>query len=261
MSNSDARHFPYYRSLRGFTKKRRVPIAILRGYKPADELASFEYALRNPKDHLKAASKSRWQHASNWTFPLSAAFWLLVLFRSSAVRSLREHDSPALHKLQQHIDQRDDLKGLRAVATEDMSWEDYQTGKVVPVRTIKALLEQFVHCADVLCTTPALTENVDLYKAFKTELARAVVPTATQPVNASQCQPLLRLSEAAPVCWHVLGRCVRHEAICRAFYFNLEDIITQVMQQWQLVVEGAHKRRDQPFKPGRWRPRPGSAHH
>jgi hypothetical protein len=139
LSSSDARHFPYYRSLRGFTKKRRVPIAILRGYKPADELASFEYALRNPKDHLKAASKSRWQHASNWTFPLSAAFWLLVLFRSSAVRSLREHDSPALHKLQQHIDQRDDLKGLRAVATEEMSWEDYQTGKVVPVRTIKAL--------------------------------------------------------------------------------------------------------------------------
>lgn len=156
---------------------------VLRAYKPDDELGAFEFALRNPDDPVNAAPKKRWQYASKWTLPLSAAFWLLVLFRSGAVRSLREQDTPALHELQKQIDHRADLAGLRGVATGEMSWEDYQKGKVAPSSALKALFEQIVLCADVLCTTPALTENVELYRDWKTQRARAVVVDEAGNIN------------------------------------------------------------------------------
>ncbi|KAH8902443.1 hypothetical protein BR93DRAFT_887046, partial [Coniochaeta sp. PMI_546] len=168
----------------GRSTPHRYPM-VLRAFKPNDEMAAFEYALRNPADSVNGAPKKSWQYESKWTLPLSTAFWLLVLFRSKAseIRSLREHDNAALHDLQAQIDARPDLAGLRAVATGDLTWEEYKQGKVVTQSAIKALLEQVVQCTDILCTTPALTENVELYRDWKTQRARAVVVDEAGNIN------------------------------------------------------------------------------
>ncbi|KAG8167592.1 hypothetical protein KVR01_003281 [Diaporthe batatas] len=150
---------------------------VLRGFRPFDEVQAFENLLRNPHDKENAVPHRGWKATSKWTFPLSGAFWLLALFRAevSGVRQLRPDDSPALFDLQNHIDEQEDFAALRDLATGKTSWEEYSKGEMVSSNALVELLNVLVSETDILCTTPAMTDNHDAYLGWKTSQARAVV--------------------------------------------------------------------------------------
>lgn len=150
---------------------------VLRGFKFADEVQAFLNLLRNPHDKEKAFPQRGWKASSKWTFHLSGAFWLLVLFRANVVgvRELRPDDSPALHKRQVHIDGAEDFASVRDLATSRISWEEYSKGKMCSSDALETLLKLLVSKTDILCTTPAMTENNAAYMSWKTSEARGVV--------------------------------------------------------------------------------------
>lgn len=150
---------------------------VLRGFKASDEAQAFVNLLRNPHDRENAVPHRGWKATSKWTFPLSGAFWLLALFRAEVpgVRQLRLDDSPGLFALQKYIDEQQDFAALRDLATGKTSWEEYSKGKMVSEGAIDKLLTVLVSKVDILCTTPAMTQNHEVYLNFKTSEARAVV--------------------------------------------------------------------------------------
>lgn len=150
---------------------------VLRGFKPSDEVQAFENLLRNPHDREKAVPHRGWKATSKWTFPLSGAFWLLALFHAEVpgVRQLRPDDSPALFELQKWIDEQEAFDTLRNLATGKTSWEEYSKGTMASPTTLEKLLKALVSRVDILCTTPAMTENHEIYSKWKTSKARAVV--------------------------------------------------------------------------------------
>ncbi|POS72433.1 hypothetical protein DHEL01_v209177 [Diaporthe helianthi] len=150
---------------------------VLRGFKASDEAQAFVNLLRNPHDRDNAVPHRSWKATSKWTFPLSGAFWLLALFRAevAGVRQLRPDDSPALFALQKSVDEQQDFAGLRDLATGKTSWEEYSKGKMVSSNALEKLLNVLVSKADVLCTTPGMTENHEACRKWKMTVARAVV--------------------------------------------------------------------------------------
>ncbi|KAB5543147.1 AAA domain-containing protein [Coniochaeta sp. 2T2.1] len=151
---------------------------VLRGHKPADELQNFVYALEHPADPVADGARSRWKPPPKWHLELSVAFWLLAVLRSSAVRGLREHDSQALQDLQRDVDGRSELATLRALATGEITMKEYHAARHPPETVLKALLQQVVDCADVVCVTPAgacKTLTCDWYSNFKEFSAKAIV--------------------------------------------------------------------------------------
>ncbi|KLO97152.1 uncharacterized protein LW93_3125 [Fusarium fujikuroi] len=83
----------------------------------------------------------------NWKFRLSAACWLLLLFRSPVVdRSLGPDDSLALHKLQQDIDEDEQLVPIRDGFPQLIS--EYLDDH------FNDLMEKLLEKADMLCVTP-----------------------------------------------------------------------------------------------------------
>lgn len=83
----------------------------------------------------------------NWKFHLSAAYWLLLLFRSPVVdRSLGPDDSLALHKLQQDIDEDEQLMPIRDGFPQLIS--EYLDDH------FNDLMEKLLEKADMLCVTP-----------------------------------------------------------------------------------------------------------
>ncbi|KAG5762797.1 hypothetical protein H9Q72_009101 [Fusarium xylarioides] len=107
----------------------------------------------------------------NWKFHLSAAYWLLLLFRSPAInRSLGPNDSLALHKMQQAIDEDEDLEPLRG-GYPDIITDGLDT-------LFAWLLEMLLDEADFLCITPGASSSPickDLYEPWKKRFAQGVV--------------------------------------------------------------------------------------
>ena len=164
---------------------RAHPHLVVRAYKPKDEADAFLNLLQNLHDGDNAAPNRTWRASSKWKLHLSAAFWLLVLLGAKAkgVRELRLDDSTALHELHHEINSRDDLAYLRAVATGDITWQEYSAGKVITKDNIVALLDAVVIKADMLCTTPAMTANYPVYLGWKTEKARGIVVDEAACIN------------------------------------------------------------------------------
>lgn len=144
---------------------------VIRGYNQDDELAAFQSLLQNPNAGDSAGpNHNGWHGLSTWKLHLSVAFWLLVLLRSPArgVRELGPDDSAALHGLAERIAAHKGLKRLRAVASGEMTWQEYEAGEMVAVKTVGAMMATLVSEADLLCTTPEMTEKVgSAYAKFK----------------------------------------------------------------------------------------------
>jgi hypothetical protein len=127
---------------------------VVRGYGTDLEVEAVLELLRNPD--------SRWQKGP-WQLELSAAYWLLVLLRSSGARfgALHPDDSTALHDLQREFDGRADLANFRNVATGNMTMSEFESAreedgtKDGTKGEIRALLAQVVGISDILATTPA----------------------------------------------------------------------------------------------------------
>ncbi|KAH7146272.1 P-loop containing nucleoside triphosphate hydrolase protein [Dactylonectria macrodidyma] len=152
---------------------------VVRGYKPQDEMDAFLNLLEHPTDGNNAAPGSGWQ------LHLSIAFWLLVVLRCPAVRTLHADDNPALHELRRKIEARDDLKALCAVVSGSMPWNVYQKGAQVKRDKLTVLMKEILGAADVLCTTPAMTVDCVPYSTWKKAAKGLVVDDAGRMTQKS----------------------------------------------------------------------------
>lgn len=89
----------------------------------------------------------------------------MVLLRSPAVRPLHLNDHKVLHEMHKRINKRNNLNRLRAVISGEMAWDYYKEGSQVQHDKLTALIKEILAAADILCTTPAITENYLLYHA------------------------------------------------------------------------------------------------
>ncbi|KAM0201621.1 hypothetical protein ACHAPI_001667 [Fusarium lateritium] len=151
---------------------------IIRGYNPSQEVAAITSLLQDPKCGDDAVPPSSWKLPSQWKLNLSCAFWLLLVLRSPAVgRELRSDDHPALHALQKRIDTRADLLSLRQVATGTITWDEYKVAVKTSelfVEDVRSLVGPIVENAEILCVTPAASENCKPYLNWKVKHARGV---------------------------------------------------------------------------------------
>lgn len=136
----------------GSSRDRRA--LIVRGYSPHREVVAFENLLRNPRLGDAADGNSG---VSSWKLHLSPSYWLLAILRSRAAQ-LHEDDSRDLFEGQSNIDGQASLRRLRDVATEKITWAQYQAGEMVPHNRLEQMFDNILEHADVLCLTPALSE-------------------------------------------------------------------------------------------------------
>jgi hypothetical protein len=123
---------------------------VIRGYSADLEIEAVLELLGNPD--------TEWQKGA-WQLELSAAYWLLVLLRSSGTRfgALHPDDSKALHDLQREFDSRPDLADFRHLATGNMTMGQFKSTRERDgtMGEIRALLGEVVGITDILATTPA----------------------------------------------------------------------------------------------------------
>lgn len=135
----------------------------IRAYKLNDELMAFKRLLQHPEDINNASSRrSEWAIASKWQFQTSLTSKLLSLLRFPGAPQLHPDDSKCLHDVQRDIDEREDLAPLRAVASGQMTWQEYQLGNKVEDKTINAQFYTLLSQADIVFATPALTVEKDM---------------------------------------------------------------------------------------------------
>ncbi|KPM37738.1 hypothetical protein AK830_g8828 [Neonectria ditissima] len=166
------------------TRRRRK--LVVRAFKLAHEHTALERVLSDIKtvDTASIAKKSgTWRRPSRWQLQLSVAFWLLVVLRCPTVRDLDRDDNKALHQLRYNIDGREDLADLRAVATGVMDFEEFKTAHANMADVTNGLFEAILDAADMLCTTPAATENDKELRHWKTTLARGVAVDEAANMN------------------------------------------------------------------------------
>ncbi|KAL7892380.1 P-loop containing nucleoside triphosphate hydrolase protein [Trichoderma sp. SZMC 28014] len=144
------------------TRARRT--FVMRAYKPMDEYRAFINLLRDAKLGDKAAPDS-WTSDSSWRLHLSPSFWLLMALKSKAVRELHPDDPKSIHDMQLMLKSAE-WDRLRALANEDISWQEYQSGPVVHRDDINGLFYTLLQSVDILCTTPSLSCR-DEFKTWK----------------------------------------------------------------------------------------------
>jgi hypothetical protein len=98
---------------------------VVRGYNDRHEMDAFLSLLKDPNfapaDAL-ADQRGKWKNT--WEQHLSVAHWLLVALGSWGVDALHFDDSEALHRLRAQVEQREDLRSLRAVARCEIPWAE-----------------------------------------------------------------------------------------------------------------------------------------
>jgi hypothetical protein len=98
---------------------------VLCGYILLKEVNAFMNTLRDHKLGDKAGLNNNWRRDSKWKLNLSALFWLLMVLGSPAVRPLDDNDPLALHDMRARFKLLRAYDHFRAVATGDMTWDEY----------------------------------------------------------------------------------------------------------------------------------------
>jgi superfamily I DNA and/or RNA helicase len=62
---------------------------------------------------------------------------------------------------------------LRAVATQKMTWQEYQQGGAIHPRVVEKMFKDILNAADIICTTPAVSCQQP-FKGWKEEKARGI---------------------------------------------------------------------------------------
>ncbi|KAM0496632.1 hypothetical protein ACHAP8_007209 [Fusarium lateritium] len=142
---------------------------VVRAYNRKHEVTAFGRLLQDPSQGDSAAPRSFFSAPSKWKLHLSSAYWLLMLLRSPMVRPLHQDDAPILHRLQEGIDKNPDLADLRALVTKAINWEAFKAtkGYDVAMATVGDYLNDIPGRADILCATPAGSENDKRALRFK----------------------------------------------------------------------------------------------
>lgn len=155
---------------------------VIRAYRLNAEVGAFTALLKDPTLGDEAAPKG-WGHASRWKLHLSLAFWFLAILGSPAVRELHPDDSEGLWDLRHQTDRFPQLRRLRDVATGVTTWEQYEQEGPVPNKTIEANMMALLPFANMLCMTPAASENVKQYRAWKTQRACGIAVDEAANMN------------------------------------------------------------------------------
>ena len=151
---------------------------VVRGYNWEDEFMAIVALLQDPTlgDNAGPINPKRWDGKSAWKLHLSVAYWTLVLLESVAVRGLTSADKEALHERKGIADTDNAVEELRAVATGNMCWAEYEATEAFPHMQdlVEIMMKVVIEIADMLCTTPALTDSCDVYSNWKENRARCL---------------------------------------------------------------------------------------
>ena len=149
---------------------------VVRTFRIEHELNAFMALLEGQDDAEAASVRSRRRGPSKWRLHLSATYWLLVLLGSSieGVADLHPQDSKALQDLRRDFDQRPDLALLRSRAQGKISRDEFHEKAVDHDALVRSLLRAIIRVADILCVTPAVSENDEECHKWKSTRARGI---------------------------------------------------------------------------------------
>lgn len=99
---------------------------------------------------------------------------MLKVLGSPAVPALSAEDSPCLHTLRSELETHEVYSSLVEVARGTLSWSEYVGHASNSTDNLTVLFEMLIAVADLVCTTPALSEK-DPYHKWKTTQARGIV--------------------------------------------------------------------------------------
>ncbi|KAF4415888.1 DNA helicase [Fusarium acutatum] len=142
---------------------------VVRCYKLKDEVKAFTKLLQDSKLGDDAAPNQFFKRPSNWLLHLSSTYWLLKVFRSPVVTPLHQDDHPTLHRWQKRIDDLPELADLRALIAGQTTWDAFEKSKAFSenMKFVSLYLEDIPNVADLLCATPAASQNDKRIWRFK----------------------------------------------------------------------------------------------
>ena len=150
---------------------------VIRAYNIKVELEAFRHILQHPGD-VKNAGVSRY----DFQLPLSRAFWLLVLFGATDIGRLDDEDSLALHDVKKTLEH-PVFEPVRERLSSKISWDEYldredkkSTSAEGTCRdNVENAIKYLVGIADIICTTPACSENDLDVRNWRTDTAKGLV--------------------------------------------------------------------------------------
>lgn len=157
---------------------------IVRGYKLDHEIVAFRSLLERPHLGDAAAPSAHWHGESKWKLNQSLTYWFLLALGSRAVPKLEADDSKALHMLRSRIEGDQNLMKLRSCATGKLQWREIKTDLAISADTLGHLFGRLLTYADLVGTTPSLSEKKP-YKEWKDANARAIAVDEASSLHRS----------------------------------------------------------------------------
>lgn len=137
-----------------------------------DEIEALHSLLHRPKDDGEA-SEVAFQDTNKGIFYLSAAYWLLKVLGFPAVPAIDEQDHPGIKALHKRLETDLLFSSLVAVARGKLSLPVYAKNAPNSRESLMKLFQILLEEADIVCTTPALSEEAP-YRQWKTTRAKGV---------------------------------------------------------------------------------------
>ncbi|KAL7921496.1 hypothetical protein ACQKWADRAFT_327571 [Trichoderma austrokoningii] len=146
---------------------------IIRGRSMKDEIEALHSLFQGLKDDAEAP-QAAFQDVAKGSFYLSVAYWLLKVLGSPVVSKINEDDHPGIKALYKRLETDPPFSSLVAVARGKLSWTVYARDvSASRDNLMKLLLQMLVEEADIVCTTPALSEEAP-YRQWKTTRAKGI---------------------------------------------------------------------------------------
>ncbi|KAG7135392.1 putative ATP-dependent helicase like protein [Verticillium longisporum] len=147
---------------------------VVRGFRFRTELAAFKYLLKNPSGGEVAAAGN-----SKWRLHLSFAYWTFSLLSNGSyiagTREMHPDEHESLEQIRQRYRQNSEYDNLRALLDGTITYQQYESGDMLKDAKIESVMIAILACVDVLCTTPAATENCEEFKEWKNGHADGIV--------------------------------------------------------------------------------------
>ncbi|KAI1457787.1 P-loop containing nucleoside triphosphate hydrolase protein [Annulohypoxylon moriforme] len=148
---------------------------VVRGYKDSDEVNAVIHLLEHPEHgDLSNENNRPLNLSSKWRLDMSFAFWTLAVLRARGAIQLHPDDCRGLHDLRQKIDQSRGMQNIRAVATGQISWQEYVNSGDDTEAKVQAIISEMLKFVDILCTTPTMTEECKPYSIWKANKAQGI---------------------------------------------------------------------------------------
>jgi hypothetical protein len=136
---------------------------VIRGLSMKVEVEALHNLLQRPEDNGEASEAAY----------LSAAYWLLKVLGSPAVPAVDEEDHPSIKALHKRLETDPMFSSLVALARGNLSWTVYTKTLSNTKESLMKLFQLLVEKADIVCTTPALSEEAP-YRQWKTTRAKGI---------------------------------------------------------------------------------------